>query len=434
MKVVPPLEPLALRQISPRFLSEKERIQIGDMASTGMGSTAIGEALGRSASTISRELRRNLHPSGQYRPFHAQAVAAVRRRRTRPLKLMTDPVLRGFVEARLRERWSPQQISRALRVDHPDDAARWVAAETIYQAIYRPGTGLCRKSLTSPLRTGRDHRRGHTRQIRARRRFAQPMLSVHERGFDPTDRSEAGHWEGDLIVGPHHRSAIGTLVERQTRYVKLLHLPALNSIAVHDALVRRLGELPPTLRRTLTWDQGTEMAKHLDVTTATGTKVYFCDAASPWQRARTKIPTAPAPVLPQVDRPLRAPAQRPRPSRGRTQSKAPRHPQRPKPHRPVLGAASLRRPPPVAMTTGIQAVAMASFSSVVDTSGTDADSLSRGYTAVASVAAGSPGSAPASVEDEQDDDRNSDHRTHNEPDFRSHLVARVKHLRGLLLE
>jgi len=284
VKVVPPLEPLALRQISPRFLSEKERIQIGDMASTGMGPTAIGELLGRSASTISRELRRNLHPSGQYRPFHAQAVAAVRRRRTRPLKLMTDPVLRGFVEARLRERWSPQQISRALRVDHPDDAAGWVAAETIYQAIYRPGTGLCRKSLTSPLRTGRDHRRGHTRQIRARRRFAQPMLSVHERGFEPTDRSEAGHWEGDLIVGPHHRSAIGTLVERQTRYVKLLHLPTLNSIAVHDALVGRLSELPPTLRRTLTWDQGTEMAKHLDVTTATGTKVYFCDAASPWQR------------------------------------------------------------------------------------------------------------------------------------------------------
>jgi len=110
------------------------------------------------------------------------------------------------------------------------------------------------------------------------------MLSVHERGFEPTDRSEPGHWEGDLIVGPHNRSAIGTLVERQTRYVKLLHLPAHNSIQLHSALVRALGQLPPALRKTLTCDQGTEMAKHLDVTADTGIKVYFCDAASPWQR------------------------------------------------------------------------------------------------------------------------------------------------------
>lgn len=110
------------------------------------------------------------------------------------------------------------------------------------------------------------------------------MLSVHQRGFEPNDRSVAGHWEGDLIVGPHHRSAIGTLVERQTRYVKLLHLPASNSIEMHAALVRALGQLPPPLRRTLTWDQGTEMAKHLDVTADTGTQIYFCDATSPWQR------------------------------------------------------------------------------------------------------------------------------------------------------
>jgi IS30 family transposase len=110
------------------------------------------------------------------------------------------------------------------------------------------------------------------------------MLSVHNRGFDPTDRSEAGHWEGDLIVGPHNRSAIGTLVERQTRYVKLLHLPAHNSIELHAALVQVLLGLPPDLRRTLTWDQGTEMAKHLDVTADTGTRIYFCDATSPWQR------------------------------------------------------------------------------------------------------------------------------------------------------
>ena len=284
VKVVPPLEPLASRPISPRFLSESERIQIADLASRGHGPTAIGKLLARSPSTISRELRRNRHASGQYRPFHAHALAATRRRRSHPLKLRTDSVLRAYVLERLRERWSPQQISRALRLAHPDEPARRVATETIYQAIYRPGSGILRKPATSPLRTGRDHRRGQTRQVRARRRFAQPMLSVHERGFDPVDRSVAGHWEGDLILGPHNRSAIGTLVERQTRYVKLLHLSAHNSIELHAALVRALRELPPTLRRTLTWDQGTEMAKHLDVTADTGTKIYFCDAASPWQR------------------------------------------------------------------------------------------------------------------------------------------------------
>lgn len=270
VKVVPPLEPLAVRVISPRFLSEDERVQIADLASRGHGPTAIGLQLGRAPSTISRELRRNLHPSGYYRPFHAHAAAAARRRRTHPLKLVVDPVLKAYVLGRLRERWSPQQISRALRMTHPDEPARWVSTETIYQAIYRPSTGIVRKPATSPLRTGRDHRRGQTRQIRAGRRFAQPILSVHSRGFKPSDRSEAGHWEGNLIVGPHNRPAIGTLVERQTRYVKLLHLPAHNSLELHAALVRAIGQLPASLRRTLTWDQGTEMAKHLDVTADTG--------------------------------------------------------------------------------------------------------------------------------------------------------------------
>lgn len=284
VKVVPPLEPLTVRVISSRFLSEDERVQIADLASRGHGPTAIGRLLGRAPSTISRELRRNLHPSGYYRPFHAHATAAARRRRTHPLKLIADPVLKAYVLSRLRERWSPQQISRALRLAHPDEPARRVATETIYRAIYRPSTGILRKPAASPLRTGRDHRRGHTRQIRAGRRFAQPMLSVHSRDFEPTDRSEAGHWEGDLIVGPHSRSAIGTLVERQTRYVKLLHLPAHNSLELHAALVRVFGQLPAPLRRTLTWDQGTEMARHLDITADTGARIYFCDAASTWQR------------------------------------------------------------------------------------------------------------------------------------------------------
>ena len=284
VKLVPPLDPLSTRQLSPRFLSESERIQIADLASRGLGPTAIGLQLGRAPSTISRELRRNRHPSGQYRPFHAQAVAAVRRRRPKAPKLARHAPLERFVREKLQVRWSPQQISRALRAAHPEDPAMRLSHESIYLALYRPGGGLLRKPAASPLRTGRDHRRAHTRQIRAGRRFAQPMLSIHDRDFEPTDRSVPGHWEGDLIVGPNHRSGIGTLVERQTRYVKLLHLPTQDSLTVHAALVASLGELPAGLRKSLTWDQGTEMARHLEVTRDTGLKVYFCDAASPWQR------------------------------------------------------------------------------------------------------------------------------------------------------
>lgn len=249
--VVPPLEPLAVRQISPRFLSEDERMKIADLASRGLGPTAIGREVGRSASTISRELRRNLHPTGQYRPFHAHSAAAVRRRRDRPTKIMANTELFEFVVAKLKLRWSPQQINRALRREFPTDPSMWLATESIYQALYRHQTGLLRRVKTvdavSPLRTARDHRRGHTRVVRAGRRFAQPMLSIHDRGFEPTDRSAAGHWEGDLIVGPHHRSAIATLVERQTRYVKLVHLPAQDSATLRSQLVTALDELPASM-------------------------------------------------------------------------------------------------------------------------------------------------------------------------------------------
>lgn len=177
-----------------------------------------------------------------------------------------------------------QQISRALRSEYPHDHRMQLATESIYTAIYRPAAGLLTPREPSPLRTGRDHRRGHSRPVRAGRRFAQPMLSIHDRGFDPTDRSVPGHWEGYLIVGPQHRSAIGTLVERQTRYVQLLHLTDGTSAELHAVLVRVPGQLPRPLRQMLTWDQGNEMAKHRDLTTDTGIKVYFCDASSPWQR------------------------------------------------------------------------------------------------------------------------------------------------------
>ncbi|WP_291037200.1 helix-turn-helix domain-containing protein, partial [Herbiconiux sp.] len=178
MKFVPPLDPLAVRVISPRFLSEDERIQIADLASRGAGPTAIAAILGRAPSTISRELRRNLHSSGQYRPFHAQRQAALRRRRPRTSKLMSSTALHAFVKSKLSARWSPQQISRALTTEFPSDPTMRASTETIYLAIYRPGARLLRRPDPSPLRTGRDHRRAHTRQVRSRRRFAQPMLSV----------------------------------------------------------------------------------------------------------------------------------------------------------------------------------------------------------------------------------------------------------------
>lgn len=174
VRVVPPLEPSAVRPISPRFLSEEERIRIADMASRGDGPTVIGRALSRSPSKISRELRRNLHPSGQYRPFHAQRLAAVRRRRPKALRLTLNPELHAFVSNRLRLRWSPQQISRALRAAHPGEPGMRLSTESIYLAIYRPDNGLHPKPDPSPLRTGRDHRKAHARQVRSRRRSPNP--------------------------------------------------------------------------------------------------------------------------------------------------------------------------------------------------------------------------------------------------------------------
>lgn len=150
--------------------------------------TAIGAVLGKALSAISRELRRNAHTTAQYRPFHAHNLAATRRRRVRPLKLATRPELDTYVRSKMEQRWSPQQISRALKRAHRNDPTMQLATESIYLAIYRPSAGLLRRPAPSPLGTGRNHRRAHTRQIHAGRRFAQPMLSVHERGLR-TDRS-----------------------------------------------------------------------------------------------------------------------------------------------------------------------------------------------------------------------------------------------------
>ena len=286
---VPPLERLAVRGISARFLSQDERIEIADLRRAGMSMRQIAVRLGRAPSTISRELRRNAAGSGEYRPFEAHRQAAARRARTRLRRIETSSQLRRVVGELLAQRWSPQQVSRHLRLRFPGQRRMWLCHESIYRALYQPGSPLLRPTplapgRRSPLRTGRDHRRAHQRSDRRRPRFEQPMLTIVQRPFRPEDRSQAGHWEGDLIIGADQGSAIGTLVERQTRMVRLLHLPQRDSDALYDALKARMSDLPPALLRTITWDQGTEMARHLAITRSLGAPVYFCDPHSPWQR------------------------------------------------------------------------------------------------------------------------------------------------------
>ena len=275
------------REISDRYLSEKERVQIADLRAAGAGVRAIAERTGRSPSTISRELRRNRDPDcGQYRPFTAHKLAVQRRARPRPGKIAADPVLRQFVQDRLEKRWSPQQVSRALPGEFPDDPARHVVHETIYQAVYRPELGGLRRELPARvLRTGRRRRRPHRRADQRRPNGIIAMTMIDQRPAEAAGRTQPGHWEGDLITGASNRSAIGTLVDRASRYTILLHLPGRHTAeAVRDALVAAFWRLPPRLRRSLTWDQGKEMALHAEVTAALGMPVYFCEKASPWQR------------------------------------------------------------------------------------------------------------------------------------------------------
>jgi IS30 family transposase len=283
------LDRLEVREISARFLSEDERVQIGDLHRAGVSGREIARRLGRAPSTISRELRRNATPDKGYRPFEAHRRATARRARHHRRRVDCNDALRGAIGELLAQRWSPQQISRHLRQRFPNQPGMWLCHESIYQALYQPGSALMRPSPLapqhrSPLRSGRDHRRAQQRMDRRRPRFEQPMRSIHERPFPPEDRGDAGHWEGDLIIGKDQQSAIGTLVERQTRLVRLLHLPQRDGDTLHDALRARLGELPPRLRQSITWDQGTEMARHRTITETLGTPVYFCDSRSPWQR------------------------------------------------------------------------------------------------------------------------------------------------------
>ncbi|MEV4314154.1 IS30 family transposase [Actinocrispum sp. NPDC049592] len=272
--------------ISPRYLSEAERILIADRLRDNTSPRSIARELGRPVSTISRERHRNQQPGGVYQPHAAHATALARRARPKTGKIAADPVPRAVVQDGLEQRHSPQQIARRSRRDHPDRPEWHVTHETIYQALYLQAKGGLRREAATWLRTGRAMRRPQrTPDERRRPRMATDMVMISDRPAEVADRAVPGHWEGDLIIGQGNQSAIGTLVERSTRYVMLLHLPdGYGPTAVRDALIAKIRTLPDMLRRSLTCDQGSEMHFHGQFTTATDMPVCFCDPHSPWQR------------------------------------------------------------------------------------------------------------------------------------------------------
>src|SRR3954470_1482953 len=274
----PAVRVAAPRPRSPRYLSEPERIVIADRLTCGESIRAIARELGRAPSTISREIARNSDPDGRYRPHHAEHAARSRTRRPRPRRIAMDGVLAGVVARLLGQRWSPEQVAHELRVMFAGQRRRWLCAESIYQAIYDPAI-----ELTRPARRRRRRRRLAGLHRRGR---LTAMTMIKQRPVEGEDRVQLGHWEGYLIMGPNNRSAIGTLVERSTRFVILLAFPGAvaTADAVRHAVSTAFGNLPGGLRRTLTWDQGKELALHQQISASTGTQVYFCDAHAPWQR------------------------------------------------------------------------------------------------------------------------------------------------------
>ena len=330
------MPPIPLAPSSGRYLSFAEREEIALLRAQQRGVREIARQLGRSPSTISRELRRNAATRGgtvQYRATVAQWKAERAAERPKAAKLAQNKRLRTYVQERLSgvvldvqgksvrgpdvpwkgrrhgrradrrwgTSWSPEQISRRLRLDFPEDASMQVSHEAIYQALYVQGRGALRRELSACLRTGRALRVPRARTRQRGRQFITPELMISERPAEVEDRAVPGHWEGDLIIGLN-RSAIGTLVERSTRFTMLLHLPPMaghgsgvrvkngpalaghGAEAVRDAITTKIATLPEQLGKSLTWDQGTEMAQHAQLRIDTGLEIYFCDPRSPWQR------------------------------------------------------------------------------------------------------------------------------------------------------
>jgi IS30 family transposase len=270
------------RPRSPLRLSLQDREEIRVRLVGGDSFARIARSIGRSASTVSREVANNGGRS-RYRAVAADGAAYRRASRPKPAKLAINRLLRERVEELLEQHWSPQQIAARLRLEFPDDPRMQVSHETIYQSLFVQARGALRKDLAKCLRTGRTRRRAQGRP--QGRGQIKDMVMISERPGEIEDRAVPGHWEGDLLVGARNQSAIITLVERHTRYVMLARIGAdKTSPAVCEAIAHKILELPQHLARSLTWDQGKEMAAHTQFTIRTGLPVYFCDPHSPWQR------------------------------------------------------------------------------------------------------------------------------------------------------
>lgn len=267
-----------------RFLSLPEREYISECHQAGESDVAIATALNRHRTTITRELERGTNVRGYYIASTAHRGAQARAARPKVAKLATDERLRVYVQKLLAKNYSPKQISRALIRDFPNDPEMRVSHETIYLSLYIQTRGGLKRELAKHLRTGRSVRKGH-RKSDERRGQIPDMVNISQRPAEAMDRAVPGHWEGDLIMGTANGSAIGTLVERSTRFVMLLHLPNGHSAEnVRVAMAAKIGQLPAALTRSITWDQGTEMSQHAQFTVDTGIQIYFCDPHSPWQR------------------------------------------------------------------------------------------------------------------------------------------------------
>jgi IS30 family transposase len=262
-------------------LTFEERRFIEAARREGLSLRAVGRELGRPHTTISREVARNRQAgNGAYRSVVADHRSRQRARRPKVFKLSRHPWLARYVERMLKRKWSPEQIARKLRADHPDDPRWWVSAEAIYHSLYVQGRGGLKAELTQHLarqRTARKEGLGRGR--------LPDMVNISARPAEARDRAVPGHWEGDLLLGKESRSQVGMLTERSTRFTLLFPLPKDRTApTVRDALIKVIATIPAQLRRSLAWDNGKEMARHVELTAATDLQVYFCDPGHPWQR------------------------------------------------------------------------------------------------------------------------------------------------------
>ena len=272
------------RNLKGRCLSFAEREEIALAHARGEKQCAIARRLGRSPSTVSRELMRNADRDGGYRATTAHARAFERASRPKPAKLATNLRLRAIVQDDLRRRFSPEQIAGRLRRRFPDQPEMWVSTETIYQSLYVQSRGALRRELTRYLRTGRSLRKPG-RQVGQRKNRIPDMVNIAERPPEADNRRVPGHWEGDLLIGKRNATAIATLVERASGFAMLVPLPdGYKPEHVAPALARKVQTLPEALRRSLTWDQGPEMRDWKQIHVDAGIEVFFCDPHAPWQR------------------------------------------------------------------------------------------------------------------------------------------------------